>query len=123
MKQNDSFLLRVIFYPIRPIDDEIILSDIEFHNFFKKKLNRLILIESPESIFLDYKLVRNNRYKIKIHRENFCKYKERNENDPLCGIISIPYWFKIYVYFDIVTDEDFVVLTYGHAQPKDIPVN
>ncbi len=109
------------FLPIKPIDDEIILNDTEFHNFFKKK-SIDDLIESANPILLDYKLLRDNRYKIKIHKENFCKFKQEYSNDPLCGLINIPYWFRIYVYFDIVTDEDFVVLTYGDAQPNDIPV-
>lgn len=109
------------FLPIRPIDDEIILSDTEFHKFFKKH-SIDDLIESPNPLLLNYKLLRNNRYKIKIHKENFCKFKNANEDHPLSPLINIPYWFRIYVYFDIVTDEDFVVLTYGHPQAHDSPV-
>lgn len=109
------------FLPIRPIDDEIVLSDEEFHSFFKNK-SIDDLIESPEPLLLDYKLLRNNRYRIKVHKTNFCKFKNEHKDDPLCGLINIPYWFKIYVYFDIVTDEDFVVLTYGNAQEHDVPV-
>lgn len=121
---NDAkrFILAASYFlPIRPIDNEIILTDTEFHKFFK---NQSIddLIESPQPLLLDYKLLRNNRYKIKVHRANFCKFKKEHEGDPLCGLINMPYWFRIYIYFDIVTDQDFVVLTYGHAQPNDIPV-
>lgn len=120
-KAKRFILTASYFLPIRPIDDEIILSDTEFHSFFKNK-SIDDLIESPEPILLDYRLIRNNRYKVKVHRENFCKFKEEHKKNPLCKLISMPYWFRIYVYFDIVTDEDFVILTYGHAQPNDVPV-
>lgn len=109
------------FLPIRPIDDEIILTEKEFHHFFKKK-SIDDLIESNEPLLLDYKLLRKNRYKVTVHKKNFCKFKKEHPEDPLSKLINMPYWFRIYTYLDIVTNEDFVILTYGHPQPTDIPI-
>ncbi len=109
------------FLPIRPIDDELVITGDEFQRIFK---NHSIdqLKESKSPLILSYDLLRNNRYRIKIHKDNLKTYSKKNPKDPLADLIHIPYWFRVHVYFDIITDEEFVVLTYGKAQEDDIPI-
>lgn len=32
---------------------------------------------------------------------------------PISELLATPYWFRVHVYFDVVTTQDFVVLTHG----------
>jgi 3,4-dihydroxy 2-butanone 4-phosphate synthase/GTP cyclohydrolase II len=37
-------------------------------------------------------------------------------------LLTTPYWFRVHVYYDIVTSQEFVILTHGRARIYDIPV-
>lgn len=49
-----------------------------------------------------------------------------NISDPasaaLGRILPEPYWFRVHVYFDVVSGDDFVVLTYGHSKSCNRPI-
>jgi 3,4-dihydroxy 2-butanone 4-phosphate synthase/GTP cyclohydrolase II len=36
--------------------------------------------------------------------------------------LAAPYWFRAHVYYDVVTSQEYVVLTHGTPRPGDIPV-
>ena len=107
--------------PVRPVDEQIILSDKQFDKLFK---NRPIeqFIEGANPIFHEYCLLRKHRYKIRLNRKSFDQFAKENPNDPIVEIGHQPYWFRVHIYFDIVTDEDFVVLTYGTPSETDVPM-
>jgi len=71
---------------------------------------------------LEYKKTRNNRYKIKLNKSNFFKYIRKNPESPINIILNLPYWFQIFVYFDIINNEELILLTYGIQKAKDIPL-
>lgn len=109
------------FLPVRPVDDNIILTDEQFHDIFNDQpIDQLI--ERKEPLLLKYEILRKKRYKIKIHKENLIKYKKEHPKFPVCDLLHLPYWFRVHIYIDIVTDEDFVILTYGNPGKNDVPV-
>ena len=109
------------FLPIRPVDDEIILDQEQFNKFFNDKpIDHYIEMDPPA--LLDYTLLRNHRYRIKINQNFVSNLCEVGSHDSIFKIIHLPYWFRAHVYFDIVTGEDFVILTYGKPSEKDAPV-
>lgn len=107
--------------PIKPINDEIILTAKQYASAFK---NHPIdkLIEGNTPLIASHELLRKNRYKIKLCRDNFLNYANTHPKDELSKIRHIPAWFRVHAYFDVVTGDDFVVLTYGKPQKHDIPV-
>lgn len=109
------------FLPVKPVESEVILTEEQFSHYFEAcPIDGLI--ESATPLLLSYSLLRNQRYKIKLHKANLKAYRDRHPEDPLCKLLHLPYWFRVHVYFDLVSGEDFVVLTYGRLQKQDIPV-
>jgi len=107
--------------PIRPINDEIVMpyddvvrciGDAGFTEY-------TVGMNAP---ILSYEAIRNNRLKIKI---NSAEIRRRQANDPaypLGRLLVEPYWFRVHVYFDLVTGDDFVVLTHGQPKPYETPI-
>jgi len=51
-------------------------------------------------------------------------FKRENPRDPIGDLLATPYWFRVHVYYDIVTSHDFVVLTMappGHRHSRGAP--
>lgn len=116
------FILVASYYlPIRPVDDEIILSSEQFQNYFQH-ISIDDLIHSKNPIILNYQKIRNNRFKVKLNEENFLDYNNKHPQSPLNNLLNLPYWFQIFVYFDIMNNEEQILLTYGTEQTQDIPI-
>lgn len=122
LKRAQRFIYTASYHlPIRPIDDEIILTQEQFQHVFKNvSIDKLKEMENPLILF--YTFLRNHRYAIKVHRENLRMYSLKHPHDSLCDLLHLPYWFQVHVYFDIVTDEEFVILTYGKSTEFDVPI-
>ncbi|MGJ3243099.1 MAG: GTP cyclohydrolase [Opitutales bacterium] len=109
------------FLPVKPINGEIILTEDEFQTLFSEThIDAYIEREVP--LVKSYRLLRNNRFLVQIRQQNLRQHRQDNPGDPIGRLLVTPYWFRVHVYFDIVTGQDFVVLT--HNQPKiyDTPV-
>lgn len=122
LPEAQRFIYAACYYlPIKPVKGEIILSNKEFIDFFpNRSIEKLISKKKP--LIRSYRRLRNQRYSIKIHEKNLNVLLKKEPDNPLCSLLSMPYWFKVHVYFDAVTGEDFVILTYGKAQAYDVPV-
>ncbi|CAF3012313.1 unnamed protein product [Rotaria sp. Silwood2] len=109
------------YLPMKPINDEILLTDQQFHDIFKYRPIDYY-INMPNPCILRYQSLRNNRFLIKIDSNNLRKHEEHCQNDPVCELLTTPYWFKIHVYYDIITTREFVILTYGTADMSHYPI-
>lgn len=109
------------FLPIRPVDDEIILSYEQFNKHFKhNSIDEFI--QGDTAIISNYEKIRNNRFKIKLNKANFLNYLHKHPESQLFHLLNFPYWFQIFIYFDIVNNEELLLLTYGTEQAEDVPI-
>jgi 3,4-dihydroxy 2-butanone 4-phosphate synthase/GTP cyclohydrolase II len=107
------------FLPVKPVDSEILLTEAQFREH-KVDIERQMLGPSP--LVKDCYLIRDNRFIVEIDYERFLRFRKERPLDPLVPLFTTPYWFKVHVYYDIVTSQEFVVLTYGKAKIYDLPV-
>ncbi len=109
------------YLPIRPVDDNIVVTPGDYQQVFPQ--NGIDdMLDDPESGILSAENLRNNRLLIEIDRAVLDARRLRNPEDPVCRLLYMPYWFKAHVYFDIVSGNDFVVLTHGTMKIDDYPV-
>lgn len=107
--------------PIRPIDNEIVVT---------YEAVREMLGDDPmekyttgiNPLIKDYESIRGNRLLLRIDPVSMKKRSESPEGNPLQELFLEPYWFRVHVYYDIVTGDDFVVLTHGNPRPYDNPI-
>ncbi len=109
------------FLPIRPVDDDILLTEEQFRTLFQAHARERYM-GGPAPLVLGYQLIRDNRFFIKISPPNLTAFRRDHPDDPILDLLTTPYWFRVHVYYDIVTSQEFVVLTHGHVRPQDIPV-
>ncbi len=111
------------FLPMKPVDNDILLSSEDFQSLFaEKKIEDYMAEEKP--LIRDYRLIRGNRFFVTIDPTNLKAYQKANPDDPIVDLLTTPYWFRVHVYYDIVTSQEFVMLTHGTTQARtyDIPV-
>jgi 3,4-dihydroxy 2-butanone 4-phosphate synthase/GTP cyclohydrolase II len=109
------------FLPMKPVDNDILLNEVQFREVFdKQSLERYMT--GPNPLVLSYRLIRDNRFFVRIDPAALAIHRKDHPDDPILDLITTPYWFRVHVYYDIVTSQDFVVLTHGHPRIYDIPV-
>jgi 3,4-dihydroxy 2-butanone 4-phosphate synthase/GTP cyclohydrolase II len=109
------------FLPVKPVDDDILLTDDQFAQLFKRQGIESYMGGSAPLV-LGYELLRDNRFFVKIDPDRLTAYRRDHPDDPIADLLSTPYWFQVHVYYDVVTSQEFVVLTHGRPRPPDIPV-
>ena len=109
------------FLPVKPVDEDILLSEEQFKTLFKNQsIDRYMA--GPRPLVLGYQLIRDNRFFVKINPKNLTCFKRENPLDPIVDLLTTPYWFRVHVYYDVVTSQEFVVLTHGTPKDHDFPV-
>jgi 3,4-dihydroxy 2-butanone 4-phosphate synthase / GTP cyclohydrolase II len=109
------------FLPMKPVDNDILLSELQFRELFgKDRIDRYMAGANP--LVRGYRVIRDNRFFVTINPEALAAHRKLQPDDPILDLITTPYWFRVHVYYDIVTSQDFVVLTHGHPRIYDIPV-
>ena len=109
------------FLPMKPVDNDVLLTEPQFKDLFQKKsIDRYMA--GPKPLVLGYQLIRENRFFVKIDTDNLYAFKRDNPADPIVDLLTTPYWFRVHVYYDVVTSQEFVVLTHGTPRIYDIPV-
>lgn len=109
------------FLPVKPVAGEVILSESQFHSLFQTTpIEQFMGGSSP--LVKDYYVIRGNRLMVKIDTANLVRYKTEHPDSPVVDLLTTPYWFRVHVYFDIVTSQEAVVLTYGRPLLYDVPV-
>jgi 3,4-dihydroxy 2-butanone 4-phosphate synthase/GTP cyclohydrolase II len=109
------------FLPVRPVDDDILLTEAQFTELFHRRASDRYMA-GPKPLVHGYQLIRGNRFFVRIIPEHLSAFHRENPQDPIVELLSTPYWFRVHVYYDTVTNQDFVVLTHGNAATSDIPV-
>ena len=109
------------FLPMKPVDDDVLLTEAQFKELFRQhSIERYMA--GPRPLVKGYELIRGDRFFVKIATENLAAWKKEHPDDPIVDLLTTPYWFHVHVYYDIVTSEDFIVLTHGKPGPLDVPV-
>lgn len=107
--------------PIRPIDQEIVMKDVTVQTLLGEEgLHKATLGVNP-AVF-NYKSLRGSRLLLHVNTPEIQRRTRENPGDPLGRLLLEPYWFRVHVYFDVVSGDDVVVLTHGHAKSYDQPV-
>ncbi len=109
------------FLPMKPVDHDVLLTEAQFKALFRERSIERCMA-GPKPLVEGYDLIRGNRYFVRIHQDNLDAFRKEHPQDPIVSLLTTPYWFRVHVYYDIVTCQEFVVLTHGHAGPTDIPV-
>jgi 3,4-dihydroxy 2-butanone 4-phosphate synthase/GTP cyclohydrolase II len=114
------FIYAASYYlPMKPVDGEIILGEAEFQPA-KAAIEAAMLGRDP--LVADSYVIRGHRYLVKTHAARLAARRQEAPEDALVQLLGTPYWFRVHVYFDIVTSQEFVVLTYGRPEIYDLPV-
>lgn len=109
------------FLPTKPVDNDILLTEAQFKELFSKNtIDRYMA--GPKPLVLGYQLIRENRFFVKIDPANLSAFNTGNPHDPIVDLLTTPYWFRVHVYYDLVTSQEFVVLTHGRPRSHDVPV-
>tara|TARA_B100001971_G_scaffold215144_1_gene258286 strand:+ start:11327 stop:13054 length:1728 start_codon:yes stop_codon:yes gene_type:complete len=122
LEQAERFIYMASYLlPIRPIDDEIVVSyDLVREILGDEELEPYTLGDEP--MIREFKSIRGNRLSLKIDAKAIeAKGKDPKEN-PFARLLFEPYWFRVHVYYDIVSGDDFVVLTHGNPKSYDRPI-
>ena len=109
------------FLPMKPVDDDVLLTETQFKELFRQQSIERYMA-GPRPLVLGYELIRDDRFFVKIATDNLGAFKKEHPEDPIVDLLTTPYWFHVHVYYDIVTSEDFIVLTHGKPRPFDTPV-
>lgn len=109
------------FLPIKPVDNEILLTAQQFADVFRDKSIDDYMAE-PDPLILSQEELRHNRFLVRIQHDRLLSYRGSHEEDPIIDLLTTPYWFQVHVYYDLVTNQEFVVLSHGHARIGDAPV-
>lgn len=116
----ERFIYAASYYlPVKPVDNEIVLNEPDF-----LPLRDAIAggMQGDGAVIEDYHLIRGNRFIVRIHGDRLQRLRESQLEHPLAPLLTTPYWFRVHVYFDLVTSQEFVVLTYGEPAISDLPV-
>ena len=109
------------FLPMKPVDDDILLTENQFRELFSKQaIDRYMAGSNP--LVLGYRAIRDQRYFVQVNPEALALHRKMAPDDPIFDLITTPYWFRVHVYYDIVTSQEFVVLTHGQPRVHDVPV-
>jgi 3,4-dihydroxy 2-butanone 4-phosphate synthase/GTP cyclohydrolase II len=109
------------FLPIKPVEGEVVVSTDDLKAWLgDRSLDSLLEGDHP----LVHHIVRlkRNRYRLHINEKALVAHRRANPGDPLSRLLTTPYWFRVHVYYDIVTDLDYVVLTHGTITYRDSPI-
>jgi 3,4-dihydroxy 2-butanone 4-phosphate synthase / GTP cyclohydrolase II len=109
------------FLPIKPVDDDILLTVQQFEEVFRQKSIESYMAE-PDPLIVRYEELRHHRYLIRIQHDKLLSYRRDHEEDPIIDLLTTPYWFQVHVYYDLVTNQEFVVLTHGRPRVGDAPI-
>jgi 3,4-dihydroxy 2-butanone 4-phosphate synthase / GTP cyclohydrolase II len=107
------------YLPVKPVDSQILLTEEHFKQH-RVEIERHMGGAMP--MVKDAYLIRENRFIVEIDRDRFARFRKEHPQDPLSSLLTTPYWFRVHVYYDLVTSQEFVLLTYGKPKIYDLPI-
>ncbi len=99
------------FLPIRPVDNEVVLTN-----------EQLAQIPPGHPLMNGHRAIKAGRVLVKVDCNELITHRRLQPEDPVAELLSTPYWFRVHVYYDIVTSQEFVVLVHGRAEANPVPV-
>eukprot|EP00762_Andalucia_godoyi_P002195 ANDGO_07501.mRNA.1 GTP cyclohydrolase-2 len=113
------FIYSASYYlPVKPVNDEILMDQATFDTVFPAA-NPISSYVGDEIV--SYRSISGGRYMVTVNEARLLKLRKESPNNPICLLASMPYWFKVHVYYDVVTGLDHVVLTFGKPS-EDVPI-
>jgi 3,4-dihydroxy 2-butanone 4-phosphate synthase/GTP cyclohydrolase II len=109
------------FLPMKPVDGEVVLSQARFEEVFPADVLRNYMA-GADPIVLGHEALRDQRHVVRVDPARIARFRRNHPEDPVGELLTTPYWFRVHVYFDLVTGQEFVVLTYGNPKPGEAPV-
>ncbi len=109
------------FLPIRPIDDEVLVSEREIRDLFPEGPIAGHL-QDRGGVVLGHRALRGNRLLVRVDFKRLADLAREQPAHPLTSLLYRPYWFRVHVYYDIVSGHDVVILTHGRTESYDVPV-
>jgi 3,4-dihydroxy 2-butanone 4-phosphate synthase/GTP cyclohydrolase II len=109
------------FLPVRPVDHEVVVAagDLEASQR-DGSLERAM--SGPKPLVLGHRAIRGHRHLMRVDPEALARRSRGVANETLLAALTTPYWFRVHVYYDIVSSQEFVVLTYGQTHAGDHPI-
>jgi 3,4-dihydroxy 2-butanone 4-phosphate synthase/GTP cyclohydrolase II len=109
------------FLPIRPIGHEIVIPYSSLESFMGGERIEHYMTGNVPAI-QSYEAIRGNRLALILNPSGLNELRKTKPSHPLLGLEYVPYWFRVHVYFDVVTGDDLVVLTYGKPESFESPI-
>ncbi len=107
--------------PVKPVDSDVLLTDAQFKELSAHR-NLERFTAGPKPLVLGWTPLRDNRYFVRIDAARVAAHRAERPDDAAADLLTTPYWFRVHVYYDLVTSQEFVLLTHGHPRPPDIPI-
>jgi 3,4-dihydroxy 2-butanone 4-phosphate synthase/GTP cyclohydrolase II len=107
--------------PIRAIDDQIVLPYEEMIQLLGEDGLQKYMVGASAPI-QSFESLRGNRILLTINGAEIKDRISKGTAGPLERLSMQPYWFRVHVYFDVVSGDDFVVLTHGASTSYDRPI-
>lgn len=109
------------FLPVRPVDHEVIVPAGDLETWQRDgSLDRAM--SGPRPLVLGHRGIRGGRCLVRVDPEALARRPRGVANEALLASLSTPYWFRVHVYYDVVSSQEFVVLTYGQPDASDHPL-
>jgi 3,4-dihydroxy 2-butanone 4-phosphate synthase/GTP cyclohydrolase II len=110
------------FLPMKPVDGEAIISREQFEEVFAH--NDLEQYQKgPKALISAVSELDRERVLVQMERKNFSRYKNDPTHAEVVALVTTPYWFRVHVYYDVVSGQDFVVLTHGESKKATAKAN
>ena len=114
LKEYPRFIYCSSYYlPITPQNNKVLVSkeELDLHAISSDSYVTL-----QKSYLIDSRVILQNSYLIDLHAiKNSC-------SDTFESIRHNPYWFKVHVYYDLITHLDFVVLCFDQGDTTKTPL-
>ncbi len=109
------------FLPIRPVDGQVVMSVQDSNQYFpNNEINEDEIGEG--NVIEQLTSLRKHRMMLKVNQGALAELLKGQPENPLGKLQYLPYWFRVHVYYDIVSGHDVVVLVYGKPEFFDVPV-
>lgn len=100
------------FLPIRPVDHEVVVAEGELDAWQRDgALERTMT--GPRPLVLGYRRIQGARYFVRIDPDVLSRRPRGLAPESMLAALTTPYWFRVHVFYDLVSSEERVVLTYG----------
>lgn len=106
------------FLPVRPVDHEVVVPESELEVWRRDgTLERAMAGSRP--LVLGCRRIHGSRYFVRIDPDVLSRRPRGLAPESMLAALSTPYWFRVHVFYDLVSSEERVVLTYGSNEADE----